>query len=671
MSNNIRGVVETFREWYRKNRSLMKVGMILASGKDGREIESLENQQNTPRITKQISPNDMSVEHNIVQTEKEASADEMKVRDCQKDKNQIMKELSQNNGEISANELTDIQQLIDMDELTILNSGLGNGNTILTLLLKNIDNPEVVDFIKNNLKKGGSSAELVQLWICTYFYENKFPSEEELRQFVMSGSNDKIQELEKKFSNYFELLQSMGVRVGLGHLKEIMELLGTVNISIFDVCMNIFRCLNIRAISYLISKEGYGSNAKCFIDKCPSNKKNYILTVLLDAYLKQYRSNPDKMDTYIFNRFIVLAEENDCQELKELITKGILDKSFTNNESLFQESDRMVDELDSGVVLDEDFNEQIELLEETLLASVKYQYLIDFYIKCMNTMYSKNPQLAITTIKIIMASVKRDKIKEVVCDKETFIEEHPGVAFNANSYSDKFKTIILNSRQLSIGILFHETGHLLHDMLDSMQVPDADIFSKLMVSIRENLDSRNILEQIAKTTQELQEDAKGKMHKKVAEDGFISSLFGDFEFDKILSSLNLPPEYVEYIRNNSSEEIKTQYLNSFKETIVDEMTCIYMRTNYAWIGAICDIIDAIYEGSFEKNFDVYGHGEAYYKGDVDIRFGEIFANYYQICALDPEKKEMLGELLGNEFIQYMDQYFEEKVGTYEFDAETK
>jgi len=80
MTNITRDAIETFRRWYKQNRGIMVVGRMLASGKDEKEIESLEKIPNRPSVTRQIPPYDMGVVHNIVQDEEGQEKDKVENR---------------------------------------------------------------------------------------------------------------------------------------------------------------------------------------------------------------------------------------------------------------------------------------------------------------------------------------------------------------------------------------------------------------------------------------------------------------------------------------------------------------------------------------------------------------------------------------------------------------
>ena len=93
---------------------------------------------------------------------------------------------------------------------------------------------------------------------------------------------------------------------------------------------------------------------------------------------------------------------------------------------------------------------------------------------------------------------------------------------------------------------------------------------------------------------------------------------------------------------------------------------------YSELVAICDIIDAIYEGEFyhsklktddgEKIKGVFGHGIGYYYSK-DIVFQEIIANYSSIIKSDRKEESLaiLEAMVGKELLILLDNFYQNKM----------
>ena len=96
--------------------------------------------------------------------------------------------------------------------------------------------------------------------------------------------------------------------------------------------------------------------------------------------------------------------------------------------------------------------------------------------------------------------------------------------------------------------------------------------------------------------------------------------------------------------------------HSGNDCIIFEIEEIYRDLNYPWIDVISDMLDAIYGGElYDKGLP--GHGSAYYK-DEDSKFTEMFANYYFLKAMCPERIEVLRALTGDRLVDYMEGYMQ-------------
>ncbi len=567
--------------------------------------------------------------------------------------------------ELTQKDLDIIQELINESEYVKISSLKIYGNAcIIDLIMANIENPLVFNYLKGILDKVPYYLRSrFHKDICSYYNAYVFPSKDDLKDALEEDHDYTIELLKEKFAEYYKTLESLGVRISTVHIYKTMDLLGSVNISIFDVCPNIINLLGIDSINYLITKDG----GRRPIDNVDNIK--YIVIRLFEEYMKQYKNNRNEIDATMIDKFKLLAEELNYQELKDIIADKVLGKATISKMTMYEQGNYLVDELNNTQEVDEEFNDLMSVFNEVVSINPKYQYLKDIYVKCFYQVYSRNPVLAKTTIRLITDLIKTGRIKELLADDTDYYSREDTYGENNGSgYQRGPKTIVIDKEGLNIGTLLHETGHLIHDMLDNSNVPDN--FHEIMDRVKQDLDKRGIPEKFYNEIKKIQDAVKEKMYKRLEEDEFFINLFNNFNFEEILPTLNIPHEYIEFIKNNASSELKEKYIKSFKEIVVEDMARIYIETYYPWIRSVSDIIDSIYEGSYLRNHKgVYGHDIDYYKGRDDARFAENFANYYQICSIHPEKMEMIRELFGNEFIELMSNYYDQIVGSYHFSEE--
>ena len=102
------------------------------------------------------------------------------------------------------------------------------------------------------------------------------------------------------------------------------------------------------------------------------------------------------------------------------------------------------------------------------------------------------------------------------------------------------------------------------------------------------------------------------------------------------------------------------------------MKDVMIRCEYGYLIAVCDIVDAIFEGQYwdgklmlpgNKSIEpTSGHGIYYYMDETN-QFDEIIANYSQILK-SPNRKEgleLLENVLGIEFANKLKEYYEQNI----------
>ena len=98
-----------------------------------------------------------------------------------------------------------------------------------------------------------------------------------------------------------------------------------------------------------------------------------------------------------------------------------------------------------------------------------------------------------------------------------------------------------------------------------------------------------------------------------------------------------------------------------------------MRCRFPEICIISDIIDEITFGKYgsfrlrDKENKIlnclFGHGEAYFRGDKYLIFNELFANYLALIKLKNSEEHLLflRQIVGDGIIDMLDNYYKEHI----------
>ena len=291
--------------------------------------------------------------------------------------------------------------------------------------------------------------------------------------------------------------------------------------------------------------------------------------------------------------------------------------------------------------------------------------LIDFVINSYKRLIANNYPYATKELEILIDIKEHKSIFSITQTEKT-------------SYFSAGDGICLNMDQLLPKTIYHEVTHALHwHLIFYEKFPNFDdivlrIQHNPIVKEKSNEFFRNVekienliikrfeclyeeWEKTYYTEEKIREIEEFLQNEKNEEIEYYVSIGYDEEFLRELFDKNLNIE---------------EYMESVKSIYYREMIDYIMESEYSNIVAICDIIDAVYKGSlswdigFSENHDFifWGHGKAYYNNS-DYAFPEILADYSVLlkCNNSSENIDLLRSILGDEFVNLLDEFYREKI----------
>jgi len=369
------------------------------------------------------------------------------------------------------------------------------------------------------------------------------------------------------------------------------------------------------------------------------------------SYIDLLQTN-NRFNYQSINKIKEICEKINNNKLFEDVMEYYLKNlDMTEPDVLVEESNYFLREEEPKSVVDYEFNELINTLKKEMTYNESYNNIIDYFINSFYISYNNNSKLTKFTLQVIIKNLKNGNL-----DKNLLYEYYyyygKTIKRPTSIYDIEGKCIVLDGINISPSTSIHENGHLIHDMLDYSNVPDD--FNEFINSLSYKINSKEI-DKFKELFSKLGEKVKNEMIQRLEQDDFFKKLYDNLNFSDILSTLYIDFDLKEFIENYSTEQIKKVFIEEQRNIIIDQMINLYLRINEPFLVILSDILDAIYEGKMHEEM-FPGHGKEYYFGNDDNRFSEIFANYYTICMICPEKINELRNILGQDFIDYMDSY---------------
>lgn len=261
------------------------------------------------------------------------------------------------------------------------------------------------------------------------------------------------------------------------------------------------------------------------------------------------------------------------------------------------------------------------------------------------------------------------EIKKKNISKFCYIKEE-----NSGYFSPRDGSVFCDNNV--IDTILHETGHALHYYLTDNNVPDN--YKEIINRAKGNEELLIKTEKIAYKYKELKNkiiklvEAK---YNKTFEDYYDEDKIREIqeivaeskeEIKKKYKDLNIPKEQLDIILNNMYTT--DEYINHQKRIFIGESADALLRSELGNTYAICDILDAIYEGKLhsgqlfnsndEKISTTPGHGISYYY-ETHHGFDEIIANFSAIAKSKDSKKDLLllKEIVGDEVYDMISNFY--------------
>lgn len=244
-----------------------------------------------------------------------------------------------------------------------------------------------------------------------------------------------------------------------------------------------------------------------------------------------------------------------------------------------------------------------------------------------------------------------------------------------------------------ISVLFHETGHAMHDYLTNMYIPSN--YKEIKERLNKDHELLKKTEEYVKDKQLLEDKIISLVNQKY--DSYFKEYYSDERKNSIKNMLDKTKEekLEKYKELGIPEEQLSvvldgmytvdEFIENQKQIFIGESLEFIFRKKYATILSTCDVLDAIYDGKLfnnelknekgEKIKCMSGHGINYYYGNYVSQFEEMIAQFAAISK-DNDSKEKLNDLkniIGDELYNLISGFYYRNIinNTVKIDEEKK
>ncbi len=238
----------------------------------------------------------------------------------------------------------------------------------------------------------------------------------------------------------------------------------------------------------------------------------------------------------------------------------------------------------------------------------------------------------------------------------------------------------IHCENATVDVLLHETGHALHYYLAENKVPDN--YTEIVERARNNPEMLVKVELLANKYKEIMDKVKISVEKKYQEQ--FENYYTEekrMEIYNILmkskdekkeeyKKLGIPEEQLDTILEGTYTV--GEYINHQKRIFIKENVTAIMDNEFNSIAAICDILDAIYEGKLhnselksmngDKIKRTAGHGINYYF-DTKHGFDEMIANFATLSKRNNsgEMLNLLKSIVGDEVYNMISSFYYQNI----------
>ena len=238
----------------------------------------------------------------------------------------------------------------------------------------------------------------------------------------------------------------------------------------------------------------------------------------------------------------------------------------------------------------------------------------------------------------------------------------------------------IHCENATVDVLLHETGHALHYYLAENKVPDN--YTEIVERARNNPEMLVKVELLANKYKEIMDKVKISVEKKYQEQ--FENYYTEekrMEIYNILmkskdekkeeyKKLGIPNEQLDTILEGTYTV--GEYINHQKRIFIKENVTAIMDNEFNSIAAICDILDAIYEGKLHNSElksmkgdnikGTAGHGINYYF-DTNHGFDEMIANFATLSKSNnaDEMLNLLKSIVGEEVYNMISDFYYQNI----------
>lgn len=394
----------------------------------------------------------------------------------------------------------------------------------------------------------------------------------------------------------------------------------------------------------------------------------YKKECLLDLFLKKDQELTKKIIEYFkletnIDIILYLKLKGLDFDTKHGIDFDILDNEAYAKEYLKKQNSQIKNSIDYSLLTEEEITLLMEL-EDLLIDSNNKDIVDTIVLSYALQLYNDNTYALSELKKLVEISKNNPNFKVNKSSNYSYFNPKTGLSIDISNINN----------------INHELGHLFHYYLANEETPQQ--LEEILNKIRQNESIKNKMNLLSITLR----NKMIKLEEKVSDeyDEWSKKYLSEQKLKEIEEFLEMSKEskIEEYISQGYTQEeldlilnesfTLEQYLLNQKRIKCEEMCDNILISYYSELIAICDIVDAIFQGDFyhsklktedeEEIKGVFGHGIGYYYS-IDIMFQEIIANYSSLIKSDRKEESILilKSMIGNELIELLDDFYQNKI----------
>lgn len=389
---------------------------------------------------------------------------------------------------------------------------------------------------------------------------------------------------------------------------------------------------------------------------------------LLDMFLKTSPELTKKMITYYkldtdLDLILFFRLHGKEYDTSNGIDFDLLDSDAYAREYLIEQNKKIKQGLNINEFTEEEMTLLMEL--ENLIVNEENRDIVDTIIMSYAVELQNGNENALTELKTLV----------------NIISSNPSFKVQKSQGASYFSQLDgLHIDILSVNNINHELGHLFHYYLTNYETPQE--LDGIITRIKENKDIKDKIQSLTLLLVHKMDQIDSDVSEEYEE--WSEGYYTAHKLSEIKEFIEMSKEdKIEYYKKQgySQEELEIildesftldQYISNQKRIKCAEMSNNILLTHYSELIAICDIIDAIFDGDYyhsklkTKNNEtikgVFGHGIGYYYSK-DIVFQEILANYSAILKSDRKEESLtiLESMIGRELLELLDDFYENRM----------